>query len=37
MARSAARRKRTPRNRGSSRLKELLDAGVNVAAGADNM
>ena len=28
---------RTPRNRGSSRVKELLDAGVNVAAGADNM
>ncbi len=28
---------RTPRNRGSSRIKELLDAGINVAAGADNM
>ena len=28
---------RTPRNRGSSRILELLDAGVNVAAGADNM
>ena len=28
---------RTPKNRGSSRVKELLDAGVNVAAGADNM
>ncbi len=28
---------RTPRNRGSSRAKELLDAGVNVVAGADNM
>ena len=28
---------RTPYNRGSSRIKELLDAGVNVAAGADNM
>ena len=28
---------RTPHNRGSSRVKELLDAGVNVAAGADNM
>ncbi len=28
---------RTPSNRGSSRIKELLDAGVNVAAGADNM
>ena len=28
---------RTPRNRGSSRVKELLDAGINVAAGADNM
>ena len=28
---------RTPVNRGSSRIKELLDAGVNVAAGADNM
>ena len=28
---------RTPQNRGSSRVKELLDAGVNVAAGADNM
>ncbi|MCZ6720413.1 MAG: amidohydrolase family protein [Proteobacteria bacterium] len=29
--------KRTPYNRGSSRVKELLDAGVNVAAGSDNM
>ncbi len=29
--------KRTPYNRGSSRVKELLDAGINVAAGADNM
>ena len=28
---------RTPQNRASSRIKELLDAGVNVAAGADNM
>ena len=28
---------RTPRNRGCSRLHELLDAGINVAAGADNM
>ncbi len=28
---------RTPHDRGSSRVKELLDAGVNVAAGADNM
>ena len=28
---------RTPYNRGCSRIKELLDAGVNVAAGADNM
>lgn len=28
---------RTPRNRGCSRLNELLDAGINVAAGADNM
>jgi len=28
---------RTPYNRGSSRIKELLDAGINVAAGADNM
>lgn len=28
---------RTPRNRGSSRINELLDSGVNVAAGADNM
>ena len=28
---------RTPRNRGSSRLLEMLDAGINVAAGADNM
>lgn len=28
---------RTPMNRGSSRILELLDAGVNVAAGADNM
>ena len=28
---------RTPQNRGSSRVKEMLDAGVNVAAGADNM
>ena len=28
---------RTPRNRGSSRVKEMLDAGINVAAGADNM
>jgi cytosine deaminase len=28
---------RTPMNRASSRIKELLDAGVNVAAGADNM
>lgn len=27
----------TPVNRGSSRAKELLDAGVNVCAGADNM
>ena len=29
--------KRTPYNRASSRIKELLDAGINVAAGADNM
>lgn len=29
--------KRTPENRGSSRILELLDAGVNVAAGSDNM
>jgi cytosine deaminase len=29
--------KRTPYNRGTSRIKELLDAGVNVAAGTDNM
>jgi len=29
--------KRTPYNRGSSRILELLDAGVNVAAGLDNM
>jgi cytosine deaminase len=28
---------RTPRNRGSSRAKELLDAGVNVASALDNM
>lgn len=28
---------RTPVNRGSSRVLELLDAGVEVAAGADNM
>jgi cytosine deaminase len=28
---------RTPQNRGSSRVKELLDAGINVSAGADNM
>jgi cytosine/creatinine deaminase len=28
---------RTPYNRGSSRTKELLDAGVNVAAAMDNM
>jgi cytosine deaminase len=28
---------RTPMNRGSSRVKELLDAGVNVSAGSDNM
>jgi len=28
---------RTPQNRGSSRVKELLDAGVNVSAGSDNM
>ncbi len=28
---------RTPQNRGSSRVKELLDAGVNVSAGGDNM
>ncbi len=28
---------RTPRNRGSSRVKELLDAGINVAAGSDSM
>jgi cytosine deaminase len=28
---------RTPQNRGASRVKELLDAGVNVSAGADNM
>lgn len=28
---------RTPANRGSSRILELLDAGINVAAGADNM
>lgn len=28
---------RTPVNRGSSRVKELLDAGVNVSAGGDNM
>ncbi len=27
----------TPMNRGSSRAKELLQAGVNVSAGADNM
>ncbi len=27
----------TPMNRGSSRVKELLDAGVNVSAGSDNM
>jgi cytosine deaminase len=29
--------KRTPYNRGSSRAKELLDAGINVAAAMDNM
>ncbi len=29
--------KRTPANRGASRAKELLDAGVNVAAAGDNM
>jgi cytosine deaminase len=29
--------RRTPMNRGSSRIKELLDAGVNVSAGSDNM
>lgn len=29
--------KRTPYNRASSRIKELMDAGINVAAGADNM
>ncbi|MBT6830932.1 MAG: amidohydrolase family protein [Rhodospirillaceae bacterium] len=29
--------KRTPYNRGSSRVKELLDAGINVAAGSDSM
>lgn len=28
---------RTPKSRGSSRVKELLDAGVNVCAAADNM
>jgi cytosine deaminase len=28
---------RTPYNRGSSRMAELLDAGVTVAAGSDNM
>ncbi|MBA3518574.1 MAG: amidohydrolase family protein, partial [Rhizobiales bacterium] len=28
---------RTPMNRGASRIKELLDAGINVSAGADNM
>lgn len=28
---------RTPVNRGSSRILELLDAGVNVSAGSDNM
>jgi len=28
---------RTPVNRGSSRVKQLLDAGVNVSAGGDNM
>ncbi len=28
---------RTPYNRGSSRVKELLDAGINVAAGSDSM
>ena len=28
---------RTPQNRGSSRILEMLDAGVNVVAGADNM
>ena len=28
---------RTPYNRGASRILELLDAGINVAAGADNM
>jgi cytosine deaminase len=28
---------RTPVDRGSSRVKELLDAGINVSAGADNM
>ena len=28
---------RTPHDRGSSRVKEMLDAGINVAAGADNM
>ena len=29
--------KRTPYNRGSSRVLELLDAGVNVAAAGDNV
>lgn len=29
--------KRTPCNRGSSRILELLDAGINVSAGSDNM
>ncbi len=29
--------KRTPYNRGCSRMKELLDAGINVASGSDNM
>lgn len=29
--------KRTPYNRASSRVKELMDAGINVVAGADNM
>ncbi len=28
---------RTPKSRGSSRVKELLDAGINVCAAADNM
>ena len=28
---------RTPRNRGSSRVKELLDTGINVAVGSDSM